>query len=200
MTLTNEQAKLGQEIVRASREFGGYLADILDDLPRDLVGLLAGDPIKLLRARRLSEGWEKVKKHLRDRKIENPEPPSLKLALPILSSMADENSEELKDLWERLLAAAMDPNRKTLVRQSLIAVVKQMDPFDVLVLKTLATISGKMTPSGRDYIMRSLESSEDEVLVSFQNLERLNCIGFGEMPKINPHLVSLGKILMKAVA
>jgi hypothetical protein len=48
--ISDQQAKLGKEIVGASRELGGYLADILGDLPKDLVGLLAGDRVKASRS------------------------------------------------------------------------------------------------------------------------------------------------------
>jgi hypothetical protein len=38
--ISDEQVKLGQEIVGARRDAGGYLADILGDLPKDFLGLL----------------------------------------------------------------------------------------------------------------------------------------------------------------
>lgn len=198
--IDDEQAKLGQDIVEASRNLGGYLADILADLPKDLVGLLIGDRVKVLRAERLALLWEKAKKRLQNRGITEPEPPSLKLALPILAAAADENREELQDLWERLLAAAMDPKRQGCVRQSLISTVRQMDPFDVLILRVIAdNPSANWTPSGRDFMSSRLQSSQDEVLVSFQNLEKLNCIAFAASPKINPLMAPLGKLLMQVV-
>jgi hypothetical protein len=178
------------------------LSDIFGDLPKDLVGLLAGDRVKAWRAKRIVDYWADVKKHMKDRGLPNPEPLSLKLAIPILESVADENRQELRDLWARLTVAAMDPNRRDLVRQSLITTVKQMDPVDVLVFQVIATNpSANWAPSGRDYIKERLQRSQEEVLVSFDNLERLNCIRFaGNGPKINPILVPLGTLLMKAVA
>jgi abortive infection alpha-like protein len=199
--LSEEQAKLWREIIAASRDIGGYLTSILDDLPKDLVGLLVGDRVKVLRAQRLASLWAKAKRRLQDRGIEQPEPPSLKLALPILAAAADENREELQDLWERLLAAAMDPKRQGFVRQSLISTVKQMDPFDVLVLRTVYdNPSGSWTPSGRDFMVSRFQSSQEEVLVSFDNLAKLNCIAFASAPNINPLMAPLGRLLMRAVA
>ena len=52
--ISDEQAKLGQQILRIGRDFGGYLADILSELPKDLVGLLAGNRVKVARAERLA--------------------------------------------------------------------------------------------------------------------------------------------------
>lgn len=199
--ISDEQAKLGQEVVGASRELGGYLADILGDLPKDLVGLIAGDRVKALRAERIAILWGNVKKRLEDRGVKQAEPLSLKLALPILAAAADENREELLNLWERLLAAAMDPNRQGFVRQSLISTVRQMDPFDVLVFKAVADNgAANWTPNGRDSIAARLQKSADEVLVSFNNLERLNCIVFVREPKIDPLVSPLGKLLIRAIA
>jgi hypothetical protein len=125
----------------------------------------------------------------------------LKLAIPILQAAADENREELLDLWARLLAAAMDPTRRDLIRQSFIQIVKAMDPFDVLVLKAVADNGqAQWMPNGRDAIVLKLQCSKDEVLVSFDNLKNLNCIKFNaEGAEINPYLTSQGILLMNAV-
>src|SRR5882724_12910475 len=64
--ISDEQAKLARELVAVGRDTGGYLADILGDLPKDLVGLLVGDRVKLLRAERLAKQWGKAKKRLKD--------------------------------------------------------------------------------------------------------------------------------------
>jgi hypothetical protein len=70
----------------------------------------------------------------RDQRITDPEPPSLKLALPILAAAADESHEELQDLWARLLAAAMSPKKSKLIRLRFVEVLKKLDPPDALVL------------------------------------------------------------------
>src|SRR4051794_23394289 len=82
--ISDEQAKLGQEVVRTVRDTGGYLADILGDAPKDLFGLLVGDKLKVRRAEHLAITWEKAKQLLRDQGIINPEPISPKLAIPML--------------------------------------------------------------------------------------------------------------------
>jgi len=68
--ISDEQAKLARELVAVGRDTGGYLADILGDLPKDLVGLLVGDRVKLLRAERLAKQWGKAKKRLKDRGVD----------------------------------------------------------------------------------------------------------------------------------
>ncbi len=108
----DEQAKLGQELVRAVRDASGYFTDLLGDLPKDLLGLLIGDRVKAKRIERTATLWQRTRERLRDRGIPDPEPPSLKYAIPILQAAADEENDILQGLWSRLLAAAMDSNRR----------------------------------------------------------------------------------------
>jgi hypothetical protein len=160
--IRDEQAKLLQQIVQAGREAGSYIADILGDLPKDLVGLLVGERVKARRAEKVAILWQQARERLQDRGI-SPEPPSLKLAIPILQAAVDEGNDQLQDLWSRLLAAAMDPNRRDAVRQSFIQTVKQMDPTDVLVLKTIHVNGGQpWIPNGRDAIATRLTCSREE--------------------------------------
>jgi hypothetical protein len=47
--ISDEQAKLGQELVKAVSDGSGYFTDILGDLPKDLIGYLIGDRVKAKR-------------------------------------------------------------------------------------------------------------------------------------------------------
>jgi hypothetical protein len=40
--ISDEQAKLGQELVKAVRDGSGYFTDLFGDLPKDLIGYLIG--------------------------------------------------------------------------------------------------------------------------------------------------------------
>jgi hypothetical protein len=203
--LSDEQAKLGQELVKAVRAASGYFTDILGDLPKDLLGLLVGDRVKAKRIEKCVMLWQKTRERLQDRGIADPEPPSMKYAIPILEAAADEENEELRDLWSRLLAAAMDPNRRDAMRQSFIQVVKQMDPMDCVVLKAIRdNNNATWNTNGRDVIARKLECSADEVLVSFSHLDELDCITFTDRgptgPSIQPYLKPLGTLLLNVVS
>lgn len=168
--ISDEQAKLGQEIVKAGHDVFGTLRDVLGDLPKDLVGLLVGDKVKVWRAERLAMLWGRAKKHLEEQRVTDPEPPSLKLALPILAAAADESHEELQDLWVRLLAAAMTPGTAKQVRLSFIEAVKKLDPLDALVLVQLKQGNGGVTQGGSNNMASSLGVSRDEIDVSLMNL------------------------------
>jgi hypothetical protein len=60
--------------------------------------------------------------------------------LPLVISAADEDRDELQEIWARLLAAAADPARAKSFRIQFIEVAKQMDP---LALHHLAHIAPK---------------------------------------------------------
>jgi Abortive infection alpha len=124
--ISDEQAKLGQEIVGAARDAGGYFTDLLGDLPKDLVSLLIGDRVKVRRVARLAKLWENARNRLQEDGIAEPVPPNLKLALPILIAAADENRDELQDLWARLLAATMNPNKARHFRQEFSHALEKM--------------------------------------------------------------------------
>jgi hypothetical protein len=202
--ISDEQAKLGQELIKAAGHAGGYFADILGDLPKDLLGLLVGDRVKAKRIERIEKLWRETRERLRDRGVADPEPPSLKYAIPILGATADEENEELENLWSRLLAAAMDPSRRDAMRQSFIQAVKQMDPMDALVLKAVHQAgSTSWEPTRRDWVASKLKCSTDEVIVSFAQLNRLDCISMdqgGMRPKVEPSMRPFGTLLMNVVS
>jgi Abortive infection alpha len=201
--ITDEQAKLGQELVKAARDSGSYLADIFGDLPKNLLGLLVGDRVKARRIEKAAVLWKKCQERLRDLGVAEPEPPSLKFALPILAAGVDEENEGLQDLWARLLATAMDPARRDEMRQAFVETVKQMDPMDALVLEVIRKNGyAPWTPNGRAAIAASLSCSDEEVVVSLQHLAKLECITFTDSsgPRIMPSLSPFGKLLTNVVS
>jgi Abortive infection alpha len=196
--ISDEQAKLGQELVKAVRDGSSYFTDILGDLPKDLIGLLIGDRVKAKRIERMVALWQKTRERLQDRRID-PQLPSLKYAIPILEAAAVEENEELQDLWSRLLAAAMDPNRRDAMRQSFLTVVKQMDPTDVLVFKAIYDHGRGVAwvAAANVAIARDFKRSTDKVMVSINHLDRLGCISGGYDA---PYLMPFGNLLMNVVS
>jgi hypothetical protein len=171
--ISDEQAKLGQEIVGAGRDIGGYLAGILGDLPKDLVGLLIGNRVKVRRAERLAELWHKAQERLRNQGIGEPEPPSLKIALPILAAAADETREEIQDLWMRLLAASMHPDQSKLVRLGFAEAVQRLDPLDARAMIMMRDTGGGVSQGDRNAMASRLDVTRDEVDVSLRNLVKV---------------------------
>jgi hypothetical protein len=182
--ISDEQAKLGREVLKTLRGLGSFFEKALGSTPEDLVAYLGGDWLRVRRAENLVKLFQGARRRLADRHVEEPIPASLSVALPILQGAADEDREELVDLWARLLANAMDPKLNS-VRQSFIDAVKKMDPKDAVVLQDIYKggfevvrrgVQAQETnqTTGIDNIARRIRCRGDDVEVSIRHLEMLS--------------------------
>jgi hypothetical protein len=188
--ISDEQAKLGQEILKTLREAGSFLEKTLGSTPEDLVAYLGGDWLRVRRAENLVRLFQEAMARLADRHVQDPIPASLSVALPILQGAADEDRDELVDLWARLLANAMDPKLNS-VRQSFINAVKRMDPLDASVLRYIceakidSVVPGhagepNQKNTGVGKISVATGRRNDDVEVSLRHLQDLSLLE--EMP------------------
>lgn len=185
---------------------GAYLARALGGVPENLIGILVGDWLIHKRVRRWSELQDETRRILDQRNVKEPDI-SPSIALPLIEAALDEDREGLKELWAKLLAAAMDPKRKHLVRADLISTLKQLEPLDATVLNTVYDAGGtQFAPNGRDNFAQRFSVTSDEMTVCFQNLETLGCfIRRGDQPpesgmvRENPSLGARGRLFMQAV-
>jgi hypothetical protein len=165
--ISDEQAKLGQEIVKMLRGAGSFLDKALGSTPQDLIAYLGGDWLRVRCVENLVKLFERARQRLADWHVSEPRPAALSIALPILQGAADEDREELADLWARLLANATDPNMNN-VRHSFIAAVKNMDPQDAVVLRFVA--ENRLTVIR--YRERAQENSSTHIGALANNLKR----------------------------
>jgi Abortive infection alpha len=199
-----EIAKFGVRALDSLDRLFGYGAEVLGTVPHDLVGVLGGEWLLEVRLRNRDKLRRNTRRILEERGAKEPfEGISPSIAVPLIEAAVDESREELAELWARLLAAAADPTRKGRIRLSFITTLKQMDPLDAKILEALYDHSpggfARHNTNGRDVLSNELAVSHDEVLVSFGNLERLNCLGFGDRSKIDPLISPLGKLLIEAL-
>ena len=117
--ISDEQAKLGQEALKLLQGLGSFFGKALGSVPEDLAGYLGGDWLRARRVENIAKLLSSTKEKLEARGVKDTKPACLTLALPILRGAADESREELRDLWARLLAAAMDPSRKRIFASDL---------------------------------------------------------------------------------
>jgi hypothetical protein len=112
-------------------------------VPENLIGILVGDWLIHKRVRRWSELQDETRRILEQRNVKGPHDDiSRSIALPLIEAALDEDREGLKELWVKLLASAMDPKRKHLVRADLISTLKQLEPLDAIVLNTIYDAGG----------------------------------------------------------
>jgi hypothetical protein len=180
--ITDEQAKLGKEIVKAFRDLGSFLGRALGSTPEDLVGYFGGDRLRVRRVENIVRMMCEAQARLATMGIKETKPATLSIALPILQGAADEDREELVDLWARLLASAMDATKNN-VRYSFISAVREMDPPDAKIMHYLysETVTRIRRGGGGDskmdtsvnLISRELGDRSDDVEVSIEHLEGL---------------------------
>jgi Abortive infection alpha len=156
-----------------------FLRETFGTVPEDLVGYFGGDWLKVRRAENAARLFREAKARL-DARNASPEPPSISLLVPLVVAAADEDRDELRDIWARLLAAAADPNRAQSFRAQFIEAAKQMDPLDAAVLHSAENKEGAEKRAGRvrqsdqNDLAAQLKVRRDEIEVSLRNLARLN--------------------------
>ncbi len=211
--VSDEQAKALQEGFKfagqgleTARQLGSCLSKIFGTIPEDLIGIAFGDALHIKRGENINIMAAKSAKRLKDMGIETTQEVPLSIGLPLLAAAADENRDELVDLWARLLATAMDPSRSDCLRLKFIEVVRIMDPLDALVLQKLQNMPDG-SPTLRNVYSSQLSRSEDEIEISFGHLCELGCaIGnLGKEPSIRNlnldkvHLTAFGRSLLRAL-
>lgn len=124
------------QAIEAARGVGGYLKDVLGQIPSDLLGIAGGDWVGQQRLRNLARMQAKTRRILEDIDQSRITEPSASVVLPLLRAAADEAREELQALWAALLANSMIDEGKR-VRRTFFDAVAKMEPVDARVLAIL---------------------------------------------------------------
>lgn len=193
-----QTAKLGSDAIDLVKSVGGYFGSIFGTLPQNLVGLLGADWVEFRRLENIHKMTLKLQALLEERNVNQTEEVSLSIGLPLMHAAAEEGREELQALWARLLAAAMDPSRKNLVRKTFINIIAQMDPLDARVFHVL---QDSMPPSVENRVVVQLGISADAAAVSLDALARLGLISAQDYWRgtQTPGIRSLGRELRRAL-
>jgi hypothetical protein len=167
-------AEFGTEALKTLNNLGDYAAWVVGDAPKDFFGRVIGDRLKLSRAVNILKIVQRHQEILQERGIEGKtEPISNNIAIPLFEAAQDESRPELQELWARLIANAMDPERSSAVRRSIIETVKAFEPLDALILE----FGYKMEFVDINGIMPKFRVQQDEAEVSIEHLLNLRCIG-----------------------
>lgn len=196
-------ATFGTTVVTETGNLARYVGRILGTAPEDAVGLVLGDPLHYVRAAIAGALDRKIQSKLERRRLTETRPVSPSVAIPLIRAAYDEGREELQELWASLIVAAMDPARVQQVRLSFIETLRNFDPLDAFVLqKRHAASQARLFPSVAAFIAGQHGLSEDEVMLSAENLKRLNCVWLSN-PHTTPqdfHVTRYGVALLRAVS
>jgi hypothetical protein len=142
----------------------------------DVYGLVIGDTIKHARSNRLERMTEKANKRLRDRGVKEKAETPEQIAIPLLEAAQGESREELVDLWARLLANAMDPDRISDIRSGYIDILKKLEPLDARILDYLSTKNPATDQTAKHSIHELIGCRQSAGVVSVDHLESLGCL------------------------
>lgn len=171
------------EIVKATRDGFTFVAGPL----REIVGAGANS-LKAWRFKRQIRLAEQVQAYLLVKGLQKPsrEIP-LNFSLPLIERASLEESDELQDVWARMLANAGDAASRTERRTAFIHMLEDMTAFDVMILAKVAG-AAPLTTDGlvftanlpqsidqKDTGRRPAEPRKD-VAISLGNLVRLGCL------------------------
>lgn len=155
---------------------GGYLIAAYHDLPRNLADIAGGNAVRAYAISQFDRLLAKGKARNDARGIES-KPASASILMPILESAALEEREELLNLWEELIAAALDPARTNRMRYKYITILKSMDPSDALLFSMIDNKDVYKT----SYLIGRSSLIIDEITVSVKNLENLGLLNYSQI-------------------
>ena len=180
--MIEEESKAIQEVAKAIgkgidavRELGVFIKDIFGGTLIEY-GRAMLDRAKLYRYKNTLNIMDDVKEIHRQRKIEGkPIPIPPRNAIPLLEKASLEDEEEIQKLWAGLIANATDPDKRLQINKIYIDILSNLEPLDVLVLKTLwrATDSDEHSFA---WLGAITGATRVELLISIQNLSRLGCV------------------------
>ena len=187
---TEEAAKTAGKALEIAHDTGGYLSRVVGDLPANTVGLLGADWLRERRVRNLDGLRRRTTEILRERDVKSPIELSPNQATELLTAAQDESRKELADLWARLLANAMDPNMNN-VRHSFIAMIKEMDPLDAVVLRFLSERNLREVHFGRlpmqkdfDAASKALSNAVGREVAFHEAPSDAYHVGIGDMARV----------------
>jgi len=174
-----DASKLGAKALDSADKLGGFLSKVFGTLPEDVVGIIGADWLHHIRIRNAVKLSQRTEEIIKQRGIKDTIAMSPSIAIPLLESAQDESRDELQELWARLLANGMDPDRSQSVRISIISIVKSFDPLDAIILEKAFLSSKNGTYCDLVPIRSELKPTQDEFEISIQNLVRLGCCNRG---------------------
>lgn len=189
------------------------------DFMGSTVGDLLRDEVRLLRWKNAHRVLDRAERYLNERGAQGKKTLPLGLAIRFMDGASLEEDLIVQDLWARLLANAVDPNREYDISKTHMALLAEMNGLDARVLehfgskgwlqfKEVAEATHK-SPLDCAEISRQLSLPESDVGLALGNLWRLGCLiqeptyksGFG--PSVAPNSSfrpsPLGSSLLRAV-
>jgi hypothetical protein len=195
-------AKFGDKALETSQKVGGFFARVFKEPIQELSSMIT-DKLRFVRWQRLVLMADEVNKILEYRGVTGTRSVPPKLALPIFEESSLEHDPSLQDLWNHLLANAMDPQFNGELRYGFVDMIKNISGIEAKIMNNFYEILkreghaadlSKITDYHlkKEQIMQMVGIDETTYQVNIFNLMRMQCIGpailtgdgirFGEEP------------------
>lgn len=180
-----------QHAIQLSRDLGNFIGTIVGPMATELGGLL-GDQMKAWRAAnldRIARKWE-AKRRERNIPVEIIKNLPFRDAILVLDASSLEDSDEIQDLWARLILNATDVNAKVEILRMHVDILKSINPLEARILTLVfdwyesEDFSDEGINSiGEDQIAKWPKMSSDDLRVALLNLQRMGLLtpGLAEM-------------------
>jgi len=184
-------AKFGEKSLETSEQLGAFFARVFKEPIKEISGMIT-DKLRFVRWRRLVQMSGEVNEILKNKGVKETRSVSPKLALPIFEEGSLEDDDTLKELWNRLLANAMDPDFEGELRYGFIDIIKNITGIEALILNNVYEILKREGKIGdlskittyhfkKEKIMQIVGIDEQTYEVNIHNLMRMQCIGSAEL-------------------
>ena len=180
-------AKFGDRALETSQQVGGFFARVFQEPIQEVSGMIT-DRLRFVRWRRLVAMSDEVTRLLADRGVHDTRAVPPKLALPILEESSLEENPELQQLWNHLLANAMDPKFNGELRYGFVDMIKNITGIEVRILNEFYGVLHREGHTGdltkvtnyhlkKEQIMQMVGIDASTYQVSIFNLMRMQCVG-----------------------
>jgi hypothetical protein len=192
-----ELAKAANNGIEAARDVASFFNRVLGNPISDAVGITIADPLRFVRTVSLNWYDKRAEEILAKRTAKTSAGVPPRLALEILDAAQDETRDELRELWARLLANAMDRSTCNNVRIEFVAILKQLNPLDALVLQRLSSIANFIAPNS---FAQGQHLDANDTATSFLYLLDLKCLQQAGDGSYSFKLSPRGVALLKAIS
>jgi len=180
-------AKLGEKSLDTAEKLGSFFSRVFHGPIQEVSGIIT-DKLRFVRWRRLVQMSDEVNIILERRGLKETRAVPPKLALPIMEDGSLEEDKTLQQLWNELLANAMDPQFNGELRYGFIEIIKNITGVEVAILSNFYDIlksegrTNDLTTVAhwhlkKEQIMRIVGIDEVTYQLSIYNLMRMQCIG-----------------------
>jgi hypothetical protein len=180
-------AKFGDKALETSQKVGGFFARVFKEPIQEVSGMVT-DRLRYVRWQRLVAMSDEVNRMLSDRGVTDTRSVPPKLALPILEESSLEHDPGLQELWNHLLANAMNPKFNGELRYGFVEMIKNITGVEARILSNFYEILSRENHIAdlseitnyhlkKEQIMEMVGVDAPTYQVSIFNLMRMQCIG-----------------------